>query len=75
MSTIKEQQDEEREALISIYEGDQAFKEVNPQTFQYKVSHLPLRIETRNTTHLYTCLPCFKQHIFYSSLCSTFFKR
>lgn len=38
MSTIKEQQDEEREALISIYEGDLAFKEVNPVTFQYKVS-------------------------------------
>lgn len=37
MSTIKEQQDEEREALISIYEGDLAFKEVNPLTFQYKV--------------------------------------
>lgn len=31
-------QDDEREALISIYEGDEAFKQVNPQTFQYKVS-------------------------------------
>lgn len=38
MSTIKELQDEEREALVSIYEGDQLFKEVNPLTFQYKVS-------------------------------------
>lgn len=33
---IKEQQDEEREALISIYEGDDRFKEINATTFQYK---------------------------------------
>lgn len=37
-SELKEQQDEEREALISIYEGDNAFKEINPTTFQYKVN-------------------------------------
>lgn len=35
---VKQMQDDEREALISIYEGDDAFKEVNPNTFQYKVS-------------------------------------
>lgn len=35
---VKQMQDDEREALISIYEGDGAFKQVNPQTFQYKVS-------------------------------------
>lgn len=34
--SIKEQQDEEREALISIYEGDDRFKEINSTTFQYK---------------------------------------
>lgn len=33
---VKEQQDEEREALISIYEGDDRFKEINATTFQYK---------------------------------------
>lgn len=37
-SELKEQQDEEREALISIYDGDSAFKEINPTTFQYKVT-------------------------------------
>jgi len=37
MSDIKELQDDEREALISIYEGDNAFKQINSTTFQYKV--------------------------------------
>lgn len=37
MSEILEQQTEEREALQSIYEGDEAFKEINETTFQYKV--------------------------------------
>lgn len=35
---IKQMQDDEREALISIYEGDEAFKQANPTTYQYKVS-------------------------------------
>lgn len=35
---IKQMQDDEREALASIYEGDDAFKQANPTTFQYKVS-------------------------------------
>lgn len=46
MSTIKELQDEEREALVSIYEGDQLFKEVNPLTFQYKVSGPVFKFQT-----------------------------
>lgn len=33
----KEAQADEREALVSIYEGDDAFKQINPTTFQYKV--------------------------------------
>lgn len=33
----KEAQNDEREALVSIYEGDNAFKQVNSTTFQYKV--------------------------------------
>lgn len=37
-------QDDEREALISIYEGDDAFKQVNPTTYQYKVSSYPPKI-------------------------------
>lgn len=30
-------QEEEREALLSIYDGDEAFKEVSPTVYQYKV--------------------------------------
>lgn len=30
-------QDEEREVLLSIYEGDPAFKQISPTIFQYKV--------------------------------------
>jgi len=37
MSEVQELQDEEREALISIYEGDAAFKQINPTTYSYKV--------------------------------------
>ncbi|KXJ83109.1 hypothetical protein RP20_CCG008718 [Aedes albopictus] len=36
MSETKEMQTEEREALASIYEGDDFFKQVNAETFQYK---------------------------------------
>uniref|UniRef100_A0A2M4C0U7 Putative rwd domain-containing protein 4a n=1 Tax=Anopheles marajoara TaxID=58244 RepID=A0A2M4C0U7_9DIPT len=36
MSDPKEMQTDEREALISIYEGDSAFKQVNSETYQYK---------------------------------------
>lgn len=41
-------QDDEREALISIYEGDSAFKQVNPTTYQYKVIQ-------QNTKYLKSC--------------------
>lgn len=34
---IKEAQNDEREALISIYEGDTSFKQTDSTTFQYKV--------------------------------------
>ncbi|XP_064537542.1 RWD domain-containing protein 4 [Drosophila montana] len=36
MSTPLEQQTDEREALQSIYEGDENFKEIDLTTFQYK---------------------------------------
>lgn len=42
MSEVQEMQDDEREALISIYEGDAAFKQVNPTTYQYKVNLVDL---------------------------------
>lgn len=32
-----ELQEEEREVLLSIYEGDPAFNQLTPTTFQYKV--------------------------------------
>lgn len=35
--TELEQQAEEIEALVSIYEGDSCFKQINSTTFQYKV--------------------------------------
>lgn len=37
MSDALEQQAEELEALASIYEGDNFFKQVNPTTVTYKV--------------------------------------
>lgn len=45
MSETKEMQSEEREALASIYEGDNFFKQVNGETFQYKVIRNPSIIE------------------------------
>lgn len=35
--TDSELQEEEREVLESIYEGDECFKQVSPDIFQYKV--------------------------------------
>lgn len=32
-----ELQEEEREVLLSIYEGDECFKQVSSNVFQYKV--------------------------------------
>jgi len=31
-------QEEEREALLSIYDGDEAFKQLSPTVYQYKVN-------------------------------------
>lgn len=49
-------QDEEREALLSIYDGDEAFKQVSPTVYQYKVNnslefnvHLPISVNGTNT--------------------------
>lgn len=39
-------QEEEREALLSIYDGDEAFKEVSPTVYQYKVQHLKIKIHS-----------------------------
>ena len=37
---IEEMQKEEVEALISIYEGDENFKQISPKVYQYKVSRV-----------------------------------
>jgi hypothetical protein len=42
MSEIEQQQEEEREVLLSIYDGDAAFKHLSPTVFQYKVTTLEL---------------------------------
>lgn len=36
MSETEALQEEEREVLSSIYEGDECFKQISPNTFQYK---------------------------------------
>lgn len=40
MSEIKELQAEEKEALISIYEGDSCFHVIEDTKYQYKVSEM-----------------------------------
>lgn len=52
--TDSELQDEEREVLLSIYEGDSCFKQISPNVFQYKVNN--------NLKHLISVL--FKMIIF-----------
>lgn len=44
MSEIEQQQEEEREVLLSIYDGDPAFKHLPPTTFQYKVEAFRLEM-------------------------------
>lgn len=40
MGDEAEQQADEVEVLISIYEGDDNFKQVDSKTYQYKVTHI-----------------------------------
>lgn len=50
-----ELQNEEREVLQSIYDGDQQFKEVSSNTFQYKVKPtLFSLIELINTRNIFS---------------------
>jgi len=44
MTEIQQQQEEEREVLLSIYDGDPAFKHLSPTTFQYKVTIFSHRV-------------------------------
>jgi RWD domain. len=49
MTEIQQQQEEEREVLLSIYDGDPAFKHHSPTTFQYKVIIFSRRV----SKHIY----------------------
>lgn len=49
-------QEEEREALLSIYDGDEAFKQVSSTIYQYKVCSTFLKFQYFN---------------FYITLCQT----
>lgn len=40
-----ELQEEEREVLSSIYDGDDSFKQIDPIVYQYKVSFLIVHSE------------------------------
>lgn len=48
----KEAQNDEREALVSIYEGDNAFKQVSPTTFQYKVCIYLFNVDSEWTSSI-----------------------
>lgn len=53
---MAEMQSEEQEALVSIYEGDDNFKQTAPKVFQYKVGNFYF---------------CFPEDLIHSSLRST----
>lgn len=54
----QELQEQEREAILSIYEGDDAFKELSADTYQYKVS---LFIIFRHLASQIVC--CYNRYI------------
>lgn len=68
-----ELQEEEREVLLSIYDGDAAFKQLSPTTYQYKVgpaydlhsSNSPLSLsEPRSGDRIF--LPSPRCHAFHA---------
>uniref|UniRef100_A0A182W8N6 RWD domain-containing protein n=1 Tax=Anopheles minimus TaxID=112268 RepID=A0A182W8N6_9DIPT len=69
MSEAKELQDDEREALVSIYEGDSAFKQVNSSTYQYKYGeegNKSFLLEICWTANYPNELPTFNMETFYN---------
>ncbi|XP_052893784.1 RWD domain-containing protein 4 [Anopheles moucheti] len=69
MSEAKELQDDEREALVSIYEGDSAFKQVNSETYQYKYGEEGKKsflLEICWTANYPNELPTFNLETFYN---------
>jgi len=53
MAEIQQQQEEEREVLLSIYDGDPAFKHLSPTTFQYKVTIFSHRVSVCVYIYIY----------------------
>lgn len=45
-----EQQTDEQEVLMSIYDGDPSFKQVSPTVYQYKVRIMFLQLSFWNIT-------------------------
>uniref|UniRef100_A0A182NNZ5 RWD domain-containing protein n=1 Tax=Anopheles dirus TaxID=7168 RepID=A0A182NNZ5_9DIPT len=69
MSEAKELQNDEREALVSIYEGDSAFKQVNSETYQYKYGeegNKSFLLEICWTENYPNELPTFNLETFYN---------
>ncbi|XP_053675297.1 RWD domain-containing protein 4 [Anopheles nili] len=69
MSEAKELQNDEREALVSIYEGDSAFKQVNSGTYQYKYGeegNKSFLLELTWTEEYPNELPTFNLDTFYN---------
>ncbi|XP_068680765.1 RWD domain-containing protein 4-like [Montipora capricornis] len=68
--SCQEDQEDEREALRSIYESDENFIEINPTTFQYKFGedgHFKSFLLEVSWPHDYpTCLPNISLDAFYN---------
>ncbi|XP_051173356.1 RWD domain-containing protein 4 [Leptopilina boulardi] len=65
-----EAQEEEREALLSIYDGDSAFKQLNATTYQYKYGedndHQSFLLEISWSTNYPTENPIINMNTFYN---------
>jgi hypothetical protein len=65
MTEIQQQQEEEREVLLSIYDGDPAFKYLSPTTFQYKVTIFSHRVSIYISWEITSDVECISHCLFY----------
>ncbi|XP_070571594.1 RWD domain-containing protein 4-like [Ptychodera flava] len=69
--SCEEQQEEEREVLASIYEGDECYKQVNETTFQYKIGesghYKSFLVEVKWTENYPESLPNINLDAFYNN--------
>jgi hypothetical protein len=49
----QELQDEEKEVLLSIYDGDPAFKQLSPNAYQYKVKYIQYTVLCMYMSYVY----------------------